>query len=324
MKSRERVLNAINHEESDRIPIDNNGFVSGIHMVAYEKLLKMLNMKDEIIVLDPVQKLALMKDEVRDLLGIDTKYIYAKAGLNYEYKTNDDGTFEDEFGAVFKNCGYYADNIKPPLRGKSLEEVKSYKFPEPKDPTRFEGIEDECKKLCENTDYSLWGGNIQSVFYLGWVLRGMEDFMADICADPKLSSFLIDKICDWVMEWYEGYMNKIGQFIDVFWIADDWGTQGGPLLSPEYFRKEIVPRFKKIISFIKTKTKAKCCYHSCGSVYWCLEDFIEMGVDILHPLQANAQNNDTEKIKKEFGERLSFHGGTNNQEFFIKIYIVYL
>ena len=67
MKSRERVLNAINHEESDRIPIDNNGFVSGIHMVAYEKLLKMLNMKDEIIVLDPVQKLALMKDEVRDL-----------------------------------------------------------------------------------------------------------------------------------------------------------------------------------------------------------------------------------------------------------------
>jgi uroporphyrinogen decarboxylase len=139
-----------------------------------------------------------------------------------------------------------------------------------------------------------------------------------VCLDPRLSTYLIDKIADWVIAWYEGYINKIGKYIDVFWIADDWGCQSGPIISPEYFRKEIVPRFKKIISFVKTKTDAKCCYHSCGSVYWCLEDMIKMGVDIVQPLQANARDNDIARVKKEFGKKLSFHGGTNNQGVFHK------
>jgi uroporphyrinogen decarboxylase len=318
MDSRERMRAALSHKEPDRVPIDNNGFVSGMHIEAYKNLLKMLNFEEEIIVLDPVQKLALVSDRVRDMLGIDSKYIYARAGMNYEFKVNPDGTFEDEFGAVFRNCGFYADNIKPPLRGMTLEEIKAYRFPDPKDSSRFAGLREEVKRLKENSSYSLWGGNIQTIFYIGWVLRGMEDFMLDIYGDPKLSSWLIDAVTEWVSAWYEGYMDCIGDSIDVFWIADDWGTQCGPLVSPVYFRKEIVPRFKKLISFIKTKTNAKCCYHSCGSVYWCMEDILEMGVDIIQPVQANAEGNDTTRLKKEYGSRISFHGGTNNQGIFHK------
>ena len=71
-----------------------------------------------------------------------------------------------------------------------------------------------------------------------------------------------------------------------------------------------------MISFIKTKTDAKCCYHSCGACYWCMNDMIEMGVDIIQPVQANAQGNYTEKLKKEFGKKIVFHGGTNNQGVF--------
>jgi uroporphyrinogen decarboxylase len=128
----------------------------------------------------------------------------------------------------------------------------------------------------------------------------------------------MDSIVDWNMRFFDKFYEEIGDLIDVFWVGDDWGIQSGPLISPDYFRAEVVPRFKKMISFIKTKTDAKCCYHTCGSTYWCLDDLIEMGVDIVQPLQANAEGNDTKIIKKEFGDRLVFHGGTNNQGVFHK------
>lgn len=318
MNSRERVKATINHREGDRIPLDNNGFVSGMHEIAYKNLINFINFKDEIKIYDHVQRLAIVNDKIKNLLGVDTRYLYAKSGFNFAMKINGDGTFVDEFGAVFKNVGYYADNVKPPLKGMSFDEIKNYKLPDPKDISRFDNLDNESKSLYENTDFSLWGGSCQTVFYLAWVLRGMEDFMADTSLDKKLSLYLIDMISEWVMQWYEGFMSKVGKYIDVFWFADDWGTQNGPLISPDYFRKEIVPRLKKIISFIKTKTDAKCCYHTCGSTYWCLDDLIDAGVDIVHPLQVTAAGNDTKKIKLEYGKRLCFHGGTNNQGLFHK------
>ena len=142
--------------------------------------------------------------------------------------------------------------------------------------------------------------------------------MADLYAEPKIARYLMDKIVDWNIGFFEGFYSEIGQYIDVFWIGDDWGVQEGPLISPAYFRKEVVPRFKKMISFVKSKTDAKCCYHTCGSVYWCIEDLLEMGVDIVHPVQANAKGNDTDKLKLNYGKRICFHGGTNNQGVFHK------
>ncbi len=179
-------------------------------------------------------------------------------------------------------------------------------FPDPSDPTRFYGLKEETKKLYEQTGYSLWAGLVSSIFYQAWCLRGLEDFMTDIYTEPKISQYLMDKIVDWHISFFEVFYTEIGSFIDVFWIGDDWGTQNGPLISPVYFRKEVVPRFKKMISFIKTKTDALCCYHTCGSTCWCLDDLIEMGVDIVHPLQANAFENDTAKIKQQYGSKLSF------------------
>jgi uroporphyrinogen decarboxylase len=110
---------------------------------------------------------------------------------------------------------------------------------------------------------------------------------------------------------------RSGDLIEFFWVGDDWGAQGGPFYSPELFRKVFKPRIAKLIGAVKEKTKAKCAYHCCGAAYWVIPDLIEAGVDILHPLQPNALGNgDSRKIKAEFGSRLSFHGGTNNQGLF--------
>jgi len=295
MNSRDRVTSALAYNEPDRLPIDNNGFVSGMHEAAYRNLLKYLNIEDEIRIYDPVQRLA----EVKDI-------------------ENPDGTFADEFGTVYRKVGYYADVYYAPLKEKTLDEIRAFKLPDPGDPSRFKGIRKKAENLCNNTEYSVWAGPVNSLFYFAWCLRGLEVFMADLYAEPKIARYLMDKIVDWNIGFFEGFYSEIGQYIDVFWIGDDWGVQEGPLISPAYFRKEVVPRFKKMISFIKSRTDAKCCYHTCGSVYWCIEDLLEMGVDIVHPVQANAKGNDTDKLKLNYGKRICFHGGTNNQGVFHK------
>jgi uroporphyrinogen decarboxylase len=316
MKSRERVNKALLFNEADRVPIDNNGNVSGMHVTAYKNLLAHLGMDDEITIYDPVQQLSLVKKEVRDLLGVDTWYVYPKASSSYNFDIKQDETFADEFGTVYRKLGFYYECYKPPLKGKTLEEIKAYRMPDPQDYARFEGLSNEVKTLRETTDYSIWSGPVNNLFYFAWCMRGMEDFLMDLYTDKPLASYLMDMLTDWNMAFFEKYYEAIGPHLDVFWMGDDWGVQNGPLISPDLFRQEVVPRFKKMIGLIKSKTKAKCCYHSCGSVYWCIEDLKEMGVDIVQPLQPTADGNNTDRIKKDFGKTMVFHGGTNNQGVF--------
>ncbi|MGA2480700.1 MAG: uroporphyrinogen decarboxylase family protein [Spirochaetia bacterium] len=128
---------------------------------------------------------------------------------------------------------------------------------------------------------------------------------------------MLDAVMDWMIAYGQAIMAEIGDLIEFFWVGDDWGAQGGPFYSPELFRRVFAPRIAKLIGAIKSRTSAKCAYHCCGAVRWVIPDLIDAGVDILHPLQPNAAGNgDSAQIKAEFGSRLSFHGGMNNQGLF--------
>ena len=319
LSSRERVFKTLNHIEPDRVPIDNGGFVSGMHEIAYKNFLKYLKIEDKIEIYDPVQRLARVSNEVLDYLGVDTRYIFPNNSSTYEFKENKDGSFEDEFGAKFKRMGNYCENYYSPLEGASFKKVKKYKFPDPDDSARYKGVRERALRLYKKTDYALVSAPVNSLFYWAWCLRGMEGFLTDTVINPDTATYILDKLLEYNIKFYDNYLNAIGDLIEYFWIGDDWGTKSGPLVNPDYFRKEIVPRYKKIIYFCKTKTKAKCIYHTCGATYWCLSDLIEMGIDIVHPLQPNAMGNeDSEKIKREYGDRLSFQGAINDQGLFHK------
>jgi uroporphyrinogen decarboxylase len=134
-----------------------------------------------------------------------------------------------------------------------------------------------------------------------------------------MSAYLMDKIVDWDIAFLDGYLDEVGDYVEWVWVVDDWGVQDGPFISPKMFEEELVPRFKKIIDFIKSKVDVKICYHTCGATYWALDYFIDLGVDILHPMQANAKGNeDPERLKREYGDKFVFHGNTNNQGVFHK------
>ncbi len=319
MTGRERIRKAINHVEPDRVPIDNGGVVSGMHEVAYRNLLDHLGMEDEITIYDPVQRLAFVKDELLVRLGVDTRYVFANPPSFWKWEEKKDGSWVDEFGTGYERSELYSDFIYPVLRNATLRELKAYKFPNPKDPGRFSGLRERGRELYEKADCAIIGGNTPSLFYLAWVLRGMEKFLTDIAMNIDFANYLMDRIVDWNITFLEGYLTEIGGYVEYQWIGDDWGIQHGPLISPEMFRKMVVPRFKKLIDHIKSKTKAKVIYHTCGATYWVMEDLIEMGVDIVQPLQANAAGNeDPARLKRDFGKRMVFHGNTNNQGVFHK------
>jgi len=317
MTGRERIRKALIHKEPDRIPIDNGGVVSGMHEVAYKNLLSYLGVEDDIKIYDPVQRLSYVKDEVLDILGVDTRYIFANPPSFWKYEEKDDGSWVDEFGTGYRRTQYYCDYMYPILGNATMRDIVNYRFPDPRDSARFKGLREKTSYLFNKTGFAIIGGNTPSLFYTAWVLRGMERFMTDLVLNREIAEYLMDKIVEWNINFLDCYLDEIGDYIEYQWIGDDWGTQCGPLISLNMFREMVAPRFKKMIDFIKSKTKAKVIYHTCGSTYFILSDLIEIGVDIVHPLQANAKGNeDPQKIKKDFGKKLAFHGNTNNQGVF--------
>ncbi|MBT3272230.1 MAG: hypothetical protein HN368_03670 [Spirochaetales bacterium] len=317
MTRRERFRKALNREEPDRVPIDNNGGVSGMHEIAYKNLLRHLREKDQLTIYDPTQRLALVKKEIRDSLGVDTWYIAPRAPSFWSYREGADGSWTDEFGSHYERCGNYTEFTRPVLAGATFGEIKAYKFPNPKDSARFDGLEEEARILHDTTDYALVGGFLPNLYYTAWVLRGMQSFTEDVMLNPDLTDYLLDKITDYYLQISEEYLSRIGKYIEMQWVGDDWGLQDAPFLPPRIFQESIVPRFKKIIDFLKSKTDAKIVYHSCGITYDLLDGFIEMGVDVIHPVQANAKGNENAaRLKREYGNKIMFHGNTNNQGVF--------
>ena len=316
MTSRERVRRALNHEEPDRVPIDfGQDFHNGINEVAYKNLLAYLQMEPSAParVYDLMQRLAVVDERVLDRFHVDTRYIMANPNENWSQAVEADGSFEDEWGVYRKRCGYYCETVRSPLAGKSLEEVSRASFPDPAEISRFRGLREKARLLYETTPYALMAGQAASLYYFSAELRGFEEYMADLAQEPQLISCLLDRVLEWMMEFTSHYLDEIGDYIEGWWMGDDWGMQTGPIMSPRTFRTLFKPRYKRLIDLVKSKTKAKVCLHTCGATYWILQDLVDVGVDVVHPLQPTATGNeDPVRIKQGFGNCLAFYSNVAN------------
>jgi uroporphyrinogen decarboxylase len=111
------------------------------------------------------------------------------------------------------------------------------------------------------------------------------------------------------MDYHTGFMEAVGDIVDVVMIGDDLAGQAGPLFSPDFYRKYVKSRQKQLVSHIKTFTNAKIWYHTCGSCIEFIPDLIDNGIDILNPIQISAKNMSPEALKQNFGDVLTFWGG---------------
>jgi len=274
-----------------------------------------LGWDEEIVIIDYIQRVVKPSERIYDLFNVDARPIFANKPSHWNYEPDEDGNWYDEFGTYWKRNQYYCDFAKFPLEdATTIEELKNYNMPDPADKDRFKGIREKAKNFYENTDKALVGATSFGLHYLSWCLRGYQNFMTDLAANTKLANYILDMVLEWHVNLMDGYLKEIGDYIDIIWGGDDLGTQYGPWISPEQFRRDTVPRFKKLISFVKSKTNAKVCFHTCGSTRWCFDDLIDMGVDIVQPLQANAEGNENSKEIKEITyKKLAIHGGLDNQ-----------
>lgn len=318
MRSRDRVIKALRHEEPDKVPLDICGVVNtGIHIDAYRNLLSYLGIKkSNIQVCDVIQQLACIHEDILEILKVDVRGIYPNEPSNWkldlEEELNGSKYFIDQYGIKWKmpENGYYFDPINYPLSEFSLKNLSEYRFPDPRDKERLKKIKEKI------ISYHNRGFFINFYFFSGgflevamW-LRGFENFFCDLISNPKFASLLMDKLLEIEMGFWDLVLSEMGDYIDMIFTANDLGGQNGLLVSPIIYRKYIKPRQKKLNLFIKKKKKGIFIYyHSCGSIFDIIPDLIEVGVDVLNPIQVSATNMDTKILKKEFGKDITFWGG---------------
>ena len=305
MNSRERVLRAINHEQPDRPPI----FVTLTPQVA-DKLVEVLNIPKE-PAFDSLLSPRMSHNGLLTMLGNDCAGIAACYPKNFPSKTEADGTIVNEWGMKLKPFGLYNELAAFPLsRVSTVKDLDSHEFPDPFAEGRFDAAKELMRKYSK--DYAIVA-NLECLFFeIAWYLVGLEKFLMDLLMEKKYTLALLDRILE--------INTKVGiQLIemgaDVIWAGDDFGTQKGMLMSPWLWRKVFKPRIKKTIAeFKKVNPDIKVAWHSCGSIVPIIPDFIEIGLDILNPIQPLAAGMDPKFLKDTYGDSLTFFGGIDIQK----------
>lgn len=168
-----------------------------------------------------------------------------------------------------------------------------------------------CQVLKNYKEFFVWM-NMNGCFDVARFTRGTEQFFMDLAYEPKKAEVLLDKVNDLNIAFFKEAMEKVKGLVDGVYLGDDFGTQQGPVISPDMWRKYIKPRYKKLVSLIKSQG-IKYCQHTCGGVYHIIPDMIEIGVDVLNPIQPLAKDMEPEKLGKEFGKDIAFYGGIDEQ-----------
>lgn len=316
MTPRERVLTALSHREPDRVPIDIGGsFATGINIAAYEDLKRYLGVESETVVASRRSQIATVEEEIRRRLAIDTYPLLPRApeGAEVIYP---DGSYRDEWGVVRcrpEEGHYYV--TEAPLAGEiSLADLDSFPWPDPDDPGYRRGLAEEAREVRQGTDYALILSLPVGFVHQSQFMRGYEAWLMDLVLEPFLAEALMDHILDIHLAIIGQMLEAVGDDIDVVLYADDVAFQDRLMTSPEIYRRLIKPRQRRLFDFLKARMKAKILYHTCGAVYPLIGDFIEIGLDILNPIQTTAQGMDIQRLKQEFGQDLCFWGGIDLQQ----------
>ena len=318
---RERVIRAINHQEPDRVPFDLY-----LSAAAYHELRAYLGLPP-----DPDQKVGIWSEvspavDLLDAMGVDFLYI----GLNPASKPSplarDDGLLYDQWGVGRKKVelpegGSYYEMERHPLANSELSRASRIT------PgrtlmirARVEGLREKFLQARRESDKAIVSRFATSIWEQATYLVGFQEFLELAVLQPEIAEAVLDRTTAVAMGMADVGIGAVGDLIDIYRMSgEDMGTQRSPLISPRMYARLVEPRFRRYWKFIKEKlaeagSSAKIMVHSCGTVRAFLPSWIEMGLDILDPVQPLALGMEPESLKRDFGSRLTFHGGIDLQE----------
>jgi uroporphyrinogen decarboxylase len=318
---RERLLAALHHEEPDRVPIDfGSALATTIILDAYEDLKHHLGMSHETGVMSKTSKLTHPHEEVLHRFDVDTRGVQLGSYVGGHKKVPDENSFIDEFDVLWKISPggkdvHYLHKDGPFHNTEaSIDLIESFDWPDPDNPGLVEGVRERVEAIKQLGDYALVLELPGGVVHRGYAMRGFEQYLKDLYKHPEFVTRLMDKLAEYWIRCAENVIAVAGpENIDVVFFGEDLGTQDGCMFDPAIYEKLIKPRHRRVIETVKSLTDAKLLFHCCGSAYHFIDHLIDMGVDALNPVQVTARNMEPERLKAEFGDRISFWGGINTQ-----------
>jgi len=339
LTSRERILKAARHEEIDRVPIDLGGTdCSTIAIGPYRRLCESLGIDAAPYhIVDISQQIVIVDDRVADRLSADAKVVWhlpeqwrddhAYDGTPVKYPAgfkpitlaNGDKVVLDKDGEAFMRMpdnGYYYDICHHPIKHvQDLKDLNKYAgaFESMDRPEWYdmplEKLEQTVKHIRKHSSRALIGCFGGHVFQAGQYLRGWSEFLLDLAGNPAMAEAIMDRLVQEHIKVFDRYAETVYKHVDIIEVCDDVGMQNTTWISPDTYRKLIKPYHQRLYQHIKSKTGALLLLHSCGSVSSLIPDFIEIGVDILNPVQYSADKMDLATLKRDFGNDICFWGG---------------
>lgn len=348
MDSRSRVLSALNHEETDRVPIDLSGHrSSGISAIAYARLRAYLGLEPKPVrVWDIQQQLAIVDDDVLDRFGVDT----IELGRGFALGDGDwvdwalpDGTpcqvpvwakpERVERGWVLRSrtgrvsarmpdgALYFDTAYFPWAEGEpdhdALEEAMAecmWNIPTPPGPVvgGRDGdrlLSEGARRLRESSSRAILGVFGCNLLEWGQFLYRNDNFLALLAAEPDRAHDLLERLTELHLRNLEKYLSVVGPYIDVIVFNDDLGMQTGPQISPRMYREFFKARHSRLWQRAKELADVKVMLHSCGAIRLLLPDLIEAGLDAVNPVQISCTGMEPEALKRDFGKDITFWGG---------------
>jgi uroporphyrinogen decarboxylase len=308
MRHRERVLLALNHEQPDRCPMQVSFTPEFASRLRHE-----LGLRDA-DVHNPhgggntyALERALDEDMLLTSVGWANSY-YAT-----ETYSQDGETYTDEWGITWKNMpyetkfgtGHYTEMVGHPLADERV--IDSYRAPDPQRPELYTEAERAIREFKD--EYWIVGVTVTTIFETAWALRGYEQTLMDFALNPDF----VEKLLDIPFTYHLSAARRLVEMgADMIWTGDDVGAQNKMLISPATWRRFFKPRMAKFISTLKDiNPDLKVAYHSDGFILPIIPDLIEIGLDVLNPLQPRSM--DPQRLKNEFGDRLCFWGSIDEQ-----------
>ena len=316
MTSRERILAVLNGKTPDRVPMDLGAtFTSGIHLSAYRELREVLGLKGDVRCNDIMQQLAQVDLDVIEALKIDviqiTPVMLVQDWQKLElcpgspalYPAGLDLTREVDRWVLRDGDG---NRYLKPDRSHyfDAEDINTwYEYPVALDESGLAALRSVARKIHEETDLAIvanFGGGFGSM---------APDFLMNLLLEPEQIEEELSARCDSLIEFYGKIHQAVGEYTCCIALYSDYGTQNAPAMSPEMFREMIFPHFKRFNDWIHATTGWKVFLHTCGAIEPLIDDLIEMGVDILNPVQTSAAGMEPQKLKEKYGGRIIFWGG---------------
>jgi uroporphyrinogen decarboxylase len=314
MTHRERVIAALSHQEPDTVPIDfASTRDSSIVVEGYEQLKEHFGIQAENTLTSRMMRVVDVDERILRALDTDTRGVFPATPPDVILG---EGRYRDEWGVerVRPPGSFYYDERSFPLAGNiTMGDILHYPWPDPQHPIRRTGLKERVRQIRDATDCAVVL-NLQSAFvHTSQYLRGFEDWFMDFARDRRLLGALFDAVLDVSMAINRELLEEVGAEVDVVMGSDDLGLQGGLMISPQAYRELIKPRHQRYFQLMHELSPAKVFFHTCGSVADILGDLVEIGVEVLHPVQVSAAGMAPARLKEHWGEKLAFWGAIDTQ-----------